>query len=280
MNRGGTVGRKRIRVGRLVGRAFLVAYTVFVLFPIIWLLLSSLKTRFEALQLPPTILFRPTTEAYVKIVQGGMLEAFRNSLVIGLANVGLSLLIGVPAGYGLTAIAPMWRNRLGMSVLSTRMAPAFALVVPLYTLMRHLQLVDTVFAVMLTHLTMSLPLAIWLMSAYFQDLPRELEEAAVLDGATRWGVLRSVILPASRPMLAAVAVLVFLTSWNEFLFAFVLSSREARTVPVLLASLAGTMNFDWPLMSAVSVIGTLPALVLVFFAQRHIVSGLTMGAIR
>lgn len=264
----------------MAARAFLAAYTLFVLFPIVWLFLSSLKSRYESLVIPPRLVFSPTFEAYAKILSGGMLDSFRNSLAIGVANVTLALVLGIPAAYGLVHIGGKLRENLSLWILSIRMAPAFGLLVPLYTLMRYLRLLDTVVAVVLTHLTMTLPLAVWLLLSHFRDIPQEVEEAARIDGATRWQTLAYVVLPLSKPMLVGVGVLAFLLSWNEFMFAFVLSSSQARTVPVLVASLAGTMAFDWPLMSAVGVGATIPAFGLLFFVQRYIVRGLTLGAVR
>jgi multiple sugar transport system permease protein len=146
--------------------------------------------------------------------------------------------------------------------------------------MRSVGLLDTTAAVVIAHLTINLPLAIWLMMSYFDELPVETEEAAIIDGANRLQVLRHVVLPVSGPMIVAVSLLVFVFSWNEFLFAFILTSSNAQTVPALIASLAGTMNFDWPLMSAMSVSALLPAFIVMLFAQRHITEGLTMGAIK
>lgn len=270
----------RRRLPSLFLTGYLAVYLAFVLFPIVWLLLGSLKTRYEALLSPPKLLFRPTLLAFEKILSGGLLHVFGNSLTIGLVNVVLALLLGVPAAYGLSRMKGPGRANLSFWILSIRMAPAFGLVIPIYALMRGIGLLDTLPAVILAHLTINLPLAVWLLLAYFDDLPAEMEEAALIDGATRLQVLTRVILPLSGPMLVAVALLVFVFSWNEFLFAFILTSSRAQTVPALIASLAGTMNFDWPLMSAISVAALVPAFVVVFFAQRSITEGLTMGAVR
>lgn len=271
---------RRLTPGRLLLGGYLGIYLLFVLFPILWLLLGSLKSRFDALAVPPRLVFTPSFEAYEKIVSGGLLQTFGNSISIGLINVAVALLLGVPAAYALSRMRGPARKNFSFWILSIRMAPAFGLVVPIYVLMRGLSLLDTLPAVVIAHLTLNLPLAIWLLLAYFDDLPAEVEEAAVIDGANRLQVLRYVILPVSAPMLIAVSLLVFVFSWNEFLFAFILTSSDAQTIPALIASLAGTMNFDWPLMSAISVSALLPAFLVVFFAQRHITAGLTMGAVK
>ena len=260
--------------------AFLTFVLVFVLFPLIWLAIGSLKTRHDALALPPAIVFDPTFEAYSKIVAGGFLNAFGNSITIAVTNVILALLLGTPAAYALTRMAGKTQENLSFWVLSIRMAPVFAVILPLYVLFRSVGLLDTRFAVALAHLTLTLPLAIWMLMTYFRSLPIEVDEAATLDGASHWQTLLYIIVPLSRPMLASVAIIVFIFSWNEFLLAFVLTSRSAQTVPVLVAGLAGTMNFDWPLIAAVSVCSMIPAFIFVGFAQRHIVSGLASGAVK
>ena len=271
---------RRPRWSSLLIGSYLGVYLVFVLFPILWLLLGSLKSRYEALLVPPKLIFRPTLVAFEKILSGGLLHVFGNSLTIGLANVVLAMLLGIPAAYGLSRMRGKARDNISFWILSIRMAPAFGLVIPIYALMRGIGLLDTLPAVIIAHLTINLPLAVWLLLSYFDELPEDMEEAAMIDGATRLQTLTHVILPLSGPMLVAVALLVFVFSWNEFLFAFILTSSQAQTVPALIASLAGTMNFDWPLMSAISVAALAPAFVVVFFAQRSITEGLTMGAIK
>lgn len=271
---------RRWRWGAIIAYAFLGVYLIFVLFPVIWLVLSSFKTRADALALPPQVIFTPTFDAYEKLFTGGILVSFGNSLLVGMTNIVTALVLAIPAGYALARMSGPVKQNLSFWVLSTRMAPAFGVIVPLYVLMRGLGLLDTRPAVMLAHLTFNLPFAIWLLMRYFEDLPVELEEAALVDGASRWGALRHAVLPPSWPMLVAVAILIFVASWNEFILAFLLTSVEARTVPVLVASLAGTMAFDWPLMCAVSAGAMAPAFLLVFLIQRHITRGLTLGAVQ
>ena len=268
------------RTVRIIRTAFLAFTVTFVLFPLFWLLLGSLKTRHEALAVPPSLVFTPTFEAYATILGGGIAGAFFNSLTIALTNVALVLLVGVPAAYALARMKGAVQDNLSFWVLSIRMAPLFSIILPLYVLFKTIGLLDTRIAVALAHLTLTLPLAVWLLVTYFRALPEDLDDAALLDGAKRWQTLLLVILPISRPMIASVAVIVFIFSWNEFLLAFFLTSRDAQTVPVVVAGLAGTMSFDWPLIAAVSICSMLPALIFVGFAQRHIVEGLASGAIK
>lgn len=255
-------------------------YLCFILFPIIWLLLSSLKTHYQTLVIPPEIIFKPTTEAYEKIITGGMLKAFKNSLKIACVDVVLALLLGIPSAYSLARFKSKFNENIGFWFLTLRMAPAFGVIVPVYIVIRHLRILDTIIAVNLSHLLINLPFAIWLLKGYFEDLPVEIEESALIDGASRLQVLLRIVLPISLPMVISVAILTFMFSWNEFLFVFILTSTESVTVPALVASLAGTMTFDWPLMCAVSIGAMVPAFLFVFGVQRYIVRGLTLGAIK
>jgi ABC-type glycerol-3-phosphate transport system permease component len=259
---------------------FLAAMLVFVLFPLVWLALGSFKSRYDALALPPRLIFEPTFEAYTKIVAGGFIRAFGNSLTIALINVVLALAIGTPAAFALTRMRGRVRNDLSFWVLSIRMAPLFAVILPLYVLFKSVGLLDTKLAVALAHLTLTLPLAVWMLMTYFRSLPVELDQAAMIDGASPLQILLLIIVPISRPMLASVAIIVFIFSWNEFLLAFILTARDAQTVPVAVAGLAGTMTFDWPLIAAIAVSSMIPAFIFVGFAQRHIVTGLAAGAVK
>ena len=271
------------RPARLLNRlriVFLGTTLVFVGFPLIWLAVASLKTRAAALQVPPEWIFTPSLAAYEKIVDSGLSAAFLNSFTIALINVVLSLAIGVPAAYALARMQGRLRANLSFWVLSIRLAPLFSIILPLYVLFKGIGLLDTRLAVALAHLTLTLPLSVWMLMTYFRALPVDLDEAAMLDGARPWQVLLIVIVPIGRPMIAAVAVIVFIFSWNEFLLAFFLTARDAQTVPVLVAGLAGTMSFDWPLIAALSVCSMIPALIFVGFAQRHIVAGLASGAVK
>lgn len=272
--------RRYQRVLTVIRVTFLGSVIIFVVFPLIWLALASLKTRAAALKVPPRLIFSPGFDAYEKILASGLAHAFLNSFTIALTNVVLSLAIGVPAAYALTRMREAIQEKLSFWVLSIRLAPLFAIILPLYVLFKGMGLLDTRLAVAMAHLTLTLPLSVWLLMTYFRAMPVDLDEAAMLDGAKPWQTLYMVIVPIARPMIASVAVIVFIFSWNEFLLAFFLTSRDAQTVPVVVAGLAGTMSFDWPLIAAISICSMIPAFIFVGFAQRHIVEGLASGAVK
>lgn len=258
----------------------LAFFLLFFLFPILWLLFSSLKTHYQTLLIPPRIFFQPNTTAFRKIITGGMFKSFQNSLMVAVVDILLALTLSIPAAYSLARFRTKFNENIGFWFLSIRMAPAFGVIVPVYIVIRNLHLLDTTIAVNIAHLLINMPFAIWLLKGYFEELPVEIEESALIDGATRLQTLLKIVLPTSMPMVVSVAILTFMFSWNEFLFAFVLTSNRGVTVPVLVASLAGTMTFDWPLMCAVSIAAMVPAFLFVFIVQRYIVRGLTLGALK
>ncbi len=268
------------RKWQVMGMLFLAIYTIFSLGPIAWVLISSFKTHYQTLIMPPTVIFKPTISAYKNVFMGGMGKVFLNSIKVALIDVSIALILGIPAAYSLARFKSKLTENIGFWLLSLRMAPAFGVVIPIYVLMQHLHLLDTTLAVNAAHLLINVPFAVWLMKGYIEEIPIEIEESALVDGATRLQALTRIIIPVSAPMVVTVTILVFLFSCNELFFAFVLTSSEGMTVPVLVASLAGSMTFNWPLLCAISVSAMVPAFLFAFVVQRHIVRGLTFGAVK
>jgi len=265
---------------RLLGLIFLGVYLVFSLGPIVWVAISSFKTHYQTLVMPPTIIFKPTVTAYKNVFLGGMGEVFLNSTKVAIIDITIAMLLGIPAAYSLARFKSKVTENIGFWLLSLRMAPAFGVVIPIYILMQRLRLLDTTLAVNAAHLLINVPFAVWLLKGYIEEIPIEIEESALVDGATRFQALIRIILPISMPMVVTVIILIFLFSWNELFFSFVLTSSEGMTVPVLVASLAGSLTFNWLLLCAISVCAMIPAFLFAFVVQRHIVRGLTFGAIK
>ncbi len=165
-------------------------------------------------------------------------------------------------------------------MLLTRMLPRFSIVLPFYIIAISLGLFDTWFLLIVVYLSFNLPFTVWLLKGYIEELPVSIEDAALIDGCSSRKLFSSILLPLTRPMVIAVAVINFVFSWNEFFFAFILTSRRARTLQVMIPALAGTMDMDWPMMTAISSLTMIVPLLLVTLVQRHIVHGLTLGAIR
>jgi ABC-type glycerol-3-phosphate transport system permease component len=252
-----------------------------IVFPIWWIIVASFKTMHQVFQIPPQIIFDPTFDNYRRLFFGGQLiNSLFNSLSVSAITVTTSLILSIPAAYSLSTLKNRVGRNVGFWVLSIRMAPAFAVIIPYFIIMYFLRLIDTIWAVAITYLTFAIPFQTWLLKVTLEELPKELEEAALIDGATKTIALFRIILPNAAPMIAATSILTFVLAWNEFLMAFILTSRDARTVPVLITALSGTHRLDWPIMAAISTISMIPAFIFITFVQRYLIKGLTMGAIK
>jgi len=203
-----------------------------------------------------------------------------NSLIATLGATALALLLAVPTAFGLVIFQFRGREALADWILSTRMMPPIAAAVPLFIIFRGAGLIDTLPGLVIAYAGFNLPFAIWVSMSFIRRVPKELIEAARLEGCSWFEVLRHVVLPLSRSGLATVATFVFIFAWNEFLLALFLTTREAKTFPVVISSFIGTGRVYWEYITAASVIQCLPPVIFSFFMQKHIVSGLTMGAVK
>jgi multiple sugar transport system permease protein len=275
----------RKTVGSL-GFGILVAFVVaFCMLPFLWLLITSLKTSDNLYKRDPDLIPNPVTvENYVNVFRG---QAFGtniwNSIVAATGATVACLIIGVFAGYVLGRIEFPGRGFLLGVVLAVSMFPGIAIIAPLFLFFKELQLINTTYALLLPYVCFNLPLTVWLLAAFFRDLPAELEEAAEVDGATPFQAFRKVIMPLAAPGMATAAILIFINAWNEFLFARTFMSTSSNyTAPVAIQSFSGvTENIvPWGDISAGAVIVTIPLILLVIVFQRRIISGLTSGAVK
>jgi len=254
---------------------------VFFLFPVFWVVATSLKTRVQAIAMPPVWFFKPMFRNYFKVLfQSAFPKYFLNSLIISLSAIFLSVLVGTPAAYALSRFEFRRKKDLLFWILSTRMAPPIAVILPFYIMFRATHMLDTHLSLIIVYLTFNLSLVIWLMRGFFNELPQELEEAALIDGASELGVFLKIALPLVSPGLVATTILGFLFSWNEFFFALILTRKVAQTVPVSIAGFIGFMGIRWEEMTAAAVISSLPTLVLAIIVHRYLVRGLTLGAVK
>jgi ABC-type glycerol-3-phosphate transport system permease component len=274
-------GRRRMVFAGLVYCGMLVMTAAF-LFPLLWIAGLSLKTRLQVFANPPLFIWMPTLENYAAVLRGAdFLQAFVNSLFVASGAVLLSLCIGVPAAYAMARFPFRGRTTLFFSLLIMRMLPPIAVLVPMYVLFSKLGLTTTRVSVVLAYTTFSLPLVVWIMRGFFEELPRELEESAWVDGASRYAAFSHVVLPLIRPGLVAAAILCLQLAWNDFLFAAVLTNNATRTLPVLMAAYSGgDTGVDWGGMTASGVLVVLPVVIFAFLAQRHLVAGLSSGAVK
>jgi multiple sugar transport system permease protein len=261
---------------------FLVILAVILsLAPLVYLFITSFKEPNLTFNLPPVWIFTPTLQNYREVLAGGQFEKyFVNSLVVALSTTSIALFLGGLAAYGFSRFRFRGAFWLRMSALIPQMLPPITIIVPLYVLFNGLKLLDTRWALIISYLTFTIPLALWMMIGFFDDVPIELEEAAMIDGCTRLGALIRVSLPLVAPGLAATAILAFLYCWNEFLYAVILTGREARTLPVTITSFMTNKAILWGRIAASGSMVLVPVLVFALLAQRYLVRGLSRGAIK
>ena len=256
----------------------LVTLLGFFLFTLVWMVLTSLKTNVQATAYPPVWLFRPTFQNYVDVFTKNPFFSYMvNSTIIAGAAVGIGLVCGLPAAY---SMARYRQAALGFLVLMVRILPGIAFLVPLFVIYRRLGLINTLSGIVLTHIIIVLPLIIWIMAGFFEDIPRELEEAALIDGCSRVGTFVRIVLPLSRPGIVAATILSFIASWNNFIFVLILGGKDTITLPMAVYSFVSFEDVNWGGLTAAATIITVPFLVLSLIVQRYLAGGLTMGAVK
>lgn len=251
-------------------------------FPIIWGLLTSFKAERDVLAYPPVWLFTPTLDNYREVMFGAssILPNLWSSCVVSTSATLLTMLFAVPAAYVLARLRYPAKRASGFYVLATQMLPPVGLIIPYYLALQKLGWLDTYSGLTVIYLTFSLPFAIWLMVSYFEDVPFEMEEAALLDRAGRLRTLWYVILPQVRGGIAVTAIFVFLNAWNEFMFAVVLGGNRVRPVTVAMFNFISVEQTQWSRLAAGAMLAMAPVILIGIFAQRHIVKGLTVGAVK
>jgi multiple sugar transport system permease protein len=279
---------KPIDAWRWVGRIFLVMMLLYTAMPMAWMLLTSIKSGFAAMQFPPQWLpNEPTLASYEKLldptnsVGQDFLRFFWNSLFVSTATTVLAVIVAVPAAYAFSRFDFPGRKFLFFAVLLRNMFPAVIFLVPLFILMRLLGLVNTHGSLILTYLTFGLPLAIWLLKGFYDNIPYQLEQAARIDGATRFQAFLLIVMPLSTPGIIATAIYSFIGAWNEYIFAYTFLNRnEQLTLPVGIQRFFSENTTDFPGLMAASFIMSLPVVVLFLLLQRYFVRALTEGAVK
>jgi len=261
----------------------ILAIVIFVyLFPIYWTITTSFKTAEQAeFSVIPALFPNPITlEHYTTLFSGEFYHYFLNSVMVSTSNVVLCLILGIPAGYALARYHFKRRDDLAFFILSLRFSPPYGAVIPFFLVFSAIGLIDTPFSLILVYILFNLPFTIWMMKGFIQDLPADLEEAAMVDGCSRPSALWRIVFPLIRPGIAATAILAFIFAWNEFLFAFILTRTAARTIPVAIAAYVGYLSIEWGRMCAASTIAFAPVIVFFLLVQRHLIRGLTLGAVK
>lgn len=264
------------------GHLLYLAFFVWTLFPVAWLLLTSLKTRLAAFRLPPEWLFTPTLQNYGQILRvPEVAHAFVNSLIISVTSTLLVLVLAAMAGYAYSRFEFAGKGASALALLITRMFPPVVIVPSLFALLRGAGLYDSRAVLSVLYSSFTVSFSIWMMKAFFDDIPRHVEEAALVDGWSRFQAFRKVMLPLVAPGIVATAIFTFVLAWNEFLFAFMFTSEQAKTAPVAFVGIIlRETGVEWHLMAAGACLLMLPTLALSWIIQRYFVQGLGLGAVK
>ncbi len=253
------------------------------LFPLLWTILLSFKTRVDALSYPPKFISEFTLQNYIEVwVNSHFLQYCLNSIIIAVSATLIGLLLGTPAAYILSRkqYSPRSSRFLLFGVLSTRVVPQITFMIPFFIIFRSLKLIDTHIAVIIMHLTIILGFGIWMMRSYFQDIPYELEESALMDGCSYFGAFSRIVLPLAGPGLATTAIFSFNYSWNEFLYALILTGLRTKTVPLGVYNWVSYEEINWGGLTATAVLALVPILIFYSIVQKGLVRGMTMGAVK
>ena len=253
---------------------------ILVLAPFLWLVLMSFKQNADILAWPPELLFQPTLEHYASLLQTDFPRSFLNSLVTSSASTLAALLLGVPAAYALSRMAPARARRWSLLILATRMAPPIAFTIPYFLIYRYTGLLDTRTGLAIIYVTFNLSLVFWLMHSFFDAVPRSLEEAAWMDGATQLQTFLRIALPYAAPGIAATAILCFIYAWNDFFFALILTRTQAITAPVQVVNFMNYEGWEWGKIAAAGTAVMTPVLLFTLVVRRYLVQGLTAGAVK
>jgi multiple sugar transport system permease protein len=280
--------RKPIDWWRWAGRAFLVFLLIFTAMPMVWMVLTSLKTQFAAMQYPPQWWpAEPTLDNYVKLLNPSnsvgqeFLRYFLNSLYVSTATTIIGVAVAIPAAYAFSRFRFPGRTFLFFAVLLRNMFPAVVFLMPLFLMMRWLGLVSTHYSLILTYLTFGLPLSIWLLKGFYDNIPIQLEQAARIDGATRFQAFFLIVMPLSSPGIIATAIYSFILAWNEYVYATTfLNNKDRLTLPVGIQRYFTEFATDWPGLMAATFLMSVPVVVLFLVLQKYFVRALTEGAVK
>lgn len=258
-----------------------LALFLFAVFPVAWMVATGFKAQNDIFSVPPKFVFGPTLENFRYILtEAPILHYLYNTIVVSIVTTVFSVAIGIFAAYALARFRFRGKEDLAFYILSIRMFPPIAAAIPIFVIMKHLNLLDTKLSLIIAYTTFNLPFVVWMLRDFIASLPYELEEAAMVDGKSRMGAFFGVTFPLLLPSIAAVSILCLIFSWNEFLFALVLSQRNAKTLALGLTEFMTWREIGWDNIFATATILVGPVVILSFMVQKYLVRGLTMGAVR
>jgi multiple sugar transport system permease protein len=302
------------RTSKWVAAALVTLYTIITLLPLLWIISTSFKSGPDSISYPPKVIFEPSLEGYVNLFttrtriasddfqalpppetwydeivrdQGMVIagpsrfgERFLNSVIIGFGSTFLSVFLGVLAAYAFSRFRVPLKDDLMFFILSTRMMPPIAVAIPIYLMYRELGLSDTHLGMILLYTGVNISLAVWLLKGFIDEIPREYEEAALIDGYTRFQAFRKVVLPQAATGIASTAIFCLIFAWNEYAFAVLLTSGNAQTAPPFIPTIIGVGGQDWPAVAAGATLFLLPVMIFTILLRKHLLRGITFGAVR
>jgi len=259
----------------------LVVSAAITIFPFLWVVLSSLKNRVDVFAIPPKWIFTPTINNYLTVLQNSDYVSYLiNSLIISTCAVLISLVFGSCMAYAFSRFHFAGKEQLTFFVITTRMAPPIGFVLSFFILLRSLSLLDNRLGLVIVYIPLNMAFVVWMMKGFFDEIPSTLDDSAMVDGYTRIGAFIKVILPLCKPGLVATAIFSYIITWNEFLYAFILTRSASRTLPTLIPQFMGVVELKWETMCAAAILTVLPVIIFGLLIQKHLVRGLTMGAVK
>ncbi|GIM46583.1 mannitol ABC transporter permease [Collibacillus ludicampi] len=263
----------------MISAASVYVLTFLYILPLLWLLLAAFKTRAEMFKIPPVIFpHKINIDNFIYVLKDSS-PYFLNSLIASVCSTFLALLLAIPAAYSLARYNIKRSKDIELWILSTKMMPPIAVIIPLFIIFQKVGIFDTLVGLILLYTAFNLPFAVWILISFFKKVPREIEEAAKIDGCNLIQILMFIGIPLVRSGIAVVVIFSIIWTWNDLLFGLIMTQNAAKTLPVALASYANTLDIKWELMAALAVLQTLPVVIITFLSQRHIVSGLTFGGV-
>lgn len=255
----------------------LILLLIFYIFPILWNFQISIKQVKDAIASPPVLLFKPVTENYLALIKIGFLKPLLNSLIASIVPVFIALLLGAPAAYGLARLRSKRKEDITFSILVTRMAPPIVTLFFFYLTYTRLGLVDTLLGLIIIYLTGNLQLTVWMLKGFFEEVPQEVDEAAMIDGCNKFQVFFRVTLPLVKSGLIVTGLIGFMFNWGEFIWALTLTDVKARTATVAIFQFMAWGSIEWGLLSSAGVVTLIPVLVALFIVRKHLLRGMTLG---
>jgi len=272
-------GRKALRHGLVI--LALTVWSLFALAPIYWIVTMSFKTPADIIATPPKFAFAPILTNYMTVFSDpGFLIPFKNSLIVTAGSLLLTVIIGLPTAYALARFKFRGKESIAFGILSMRFAPELLIILPLYLIFQQAHLYDTYLGLILAYQLVTLPMLVWMLRSFIEDLPPELEEAVAVDGGTRWTAFRYVLLRLIAPGLAASLVLAFVFAWNNYTLPLVLSGRNTSVITTGIQSYISYQSIHWGPMAAATVISLIPGILFALFALRWVVGGLSAGTLK